>query len=154
MADVDYDNSGNAGHKHCNMVLALALHLDEGALDPIEGATDNLHRSTLLEIHLGGLQVYELLIVSVAYLDEMIHLAVGNDDGNTMPRLGPGEVLQVGNLGLQCLYSTAGGIGKQQIADGRHEPTLLAMLAIAHRIVTHGYETAHRAGLEKIFSLQ
>ena len=74
MGDVGNDNSGDAGDEEDYTAVADALDLDKGALDPIERATDNLNGGALGEVYLVGGEVDELLIVTVADGDELIHL--------------------------------------------------------------------------------
>ena len=154
VGDVGNDYGGDAWDEDGYATVARALDLDKGALDPIKGASDDLYGGALLEVYLGGVEVGELLVVGVAHLDEVLHLAVGHDDGHTATLLGGGEVLQEGDLGLEGLDAATCGVGKQQVADGGHELTLLASLAVADCCIPHGDEAAHGAGLEELLALE
>ena len=153
MGDVGNDDSGDAGDEEDYTAVADALDLDKGALDPIERATDNLNGGALGEVYLVGGEVDELLIVTVADGDELLHLTVGNDNGYTTTGLGTGEVLQIGDLGLQRLQLLALGIDEQQVVDRGDETTLLALPAADH-LIPHGDEAAKRMGLKVLLGLQ
>ena len=138
--DVGNDDGGDARNENGYTTVAGALDLDKGALDTIEGTTEDLHGGALGEVYLIGVEVDELIVVAVAHGDELLHLTVGNHDGDATGALGTGEVLEIVDLGLQCLQGVAGGVGKQQVADGWYQTTLLALLAVADDFVTHGDE--------------
>lgn len=153
-SDVGYDNGGNAGNKDCHTAVADTLDLDKGALDTIEHATNNLHGSALGEVYLFGIEVDEFLIITVADGDELIHLTIGNHNGDAKSTLGTGEVLKVIDLGLQRLDALTGGVNKQQVVDGGDKLAYLAMLAIADNLVLHGNETTNRMGLQEFLGLE
>ena len=152
--DVGNDNGSYAGDENGHTAVADTLDLDKGALDTIENATNNLHRSALGKIDLGGVEVDELLVVAVADSDELLHLAVGDHDGYTTSALGASEVLEVVDLGLQRLDGAAGGVDKQQVVDGGDETTYLALLLVADNVVLHRNEATNRTGLKKILRLE
>ena len=154
VGDVGDDNGGNAGDENGYTTIADSLDLDKGALDTIESATDNLHGSALGQIDLGGVEVDELLVIAVADGDELLHLAIGDHDGNTAGALGAGEVLEVIDLGLQRLDGAAGGVDKQQVVDGGDETTYLALLLVADNVVLHRDEATNGTGLKKLLRLE
>ena len=154
MGDVGNDYGGDAWDEDGYATVARALDLDKGALDPIKGASDDLYGGALLEIYLGGVEVGELLVVGVAHLDEVLHLAVGHDDGHTATLLGGGEVLQEGDLGLEGLDAATCGVGKQQVADGGHELAHFALTTVGDHLDMHGDEAAHSPTLEEGLGLE
>ena len=134
--------------------LLLAAYLDEGALDTIEGTADDAHWGALVEVDLVGGKVDELLIEGLTDADEVLHLAIGDGDGDVLAAHGLGEVMEVLDEALERLDALTGGVGKDEVADGGHELAHLALTTVGEHLDMHGDEAAHSPTLEEGLGLE
>ena len=134
--------------------LLLAAYLDEGALDTIEGTADDAHWSALVEVDLVGGKVDELLIEGLTDADEVLHLAIGDGDGDVLATHGLGEVMEVLDEALERLDALTGGVGEDEVADGGHELAHFALTTVGDHLDMHGDEAAHSPTLEEGLGLE
>lgn len=105
--DADRDNAINIDN---HAAVALALELDEDALQAVELAAVKPDACAFCEVYLVGAQVYQLFVVGDGQRDESLHIVVGNDDGDVTPVLGARDVLHVADALLQLAHLALAGV--------------------------------------------
>ena len=154
VGELGHHDGGNALNEDNHLLLTALADLDESALDTVEHAADNTNRSALGKLHLIGGEVDESFAKAIADTDEMLHLILGDGDGDVLPPAGTGEVLEVVNHALQRLDALTGGVNEDQVADGGNELADLAATAVAHHLPTHRDEAAGALTLKVITGLE
>lgn len=131
---------------HYYAAVALALELDEYALHALEVAADDAYGSAFGEVHFRGVEVVERLVVAAAGGNEVVHLALGDSD--FVASL-VGDVLQMGDAGLDALDGRLAGMDEEQTAHGGYQ------LALGHVVLhlqgmAHGDEGLYPLFLEQV----
>ena len=143
-----------AGELNDDTAVAHALNLDEGALYPIERSTNDAHSSATAEVELFGMEIEQVIIITVADTNELLHLTVGDEDGTIMTIDRTGEVLHNGQLGLELAHQRLRGVHKYQIMDGGHQLTAFVTVASCDKLITHGDKRLDAPSCKPLMSLQ
>lgn len=111
-------DGGNALDHDDDLAALAGLHTEEGALYAIEGASNNLDRGALGQVDLVGGEIAEMVAEGVADGHELLHLILGDRDGDVPALEGAGVVLKIVGGGLQLLDALPGGVDEEQVVDG------------------------------------
>lgn len=136
-----FDRNGQkAGELDDDATVAPSLHLDKGALYPIEGAANDADGGATLKVEFIGTEIEKAIIIAVADTYELSHLILGHEDGAVATIDRRDEVLHNGTQGLELAHDIGSDVHKQQVVNGGDQFARLTPLAVGDYLVTHGHE--------------
>ena len=101
------------GKLNDNTTVTNTLHFDENTLYPIERSTNDTNSCTTTEVKLVRKKVAELVIIAIAHTNELLHLAIGHNDGLIMSIDGASKILYYRKLRLELAHSRLRHMHKQ-----------------------------------------
>ena len=99
--DGSHGNGNDTLYRNDYTTVTGTFHFQENTLLPFEITTCNTHFGALRQVKFFRLKVQEMIVISTGNSNEALHLVVGDD--NLLTATGVGDVLQIGNLGLDTL---------------------------------------------------
>ena len=148
-----YLGGGDGGHLvylDDDAAAAMTLHLEEDALDAVEGTAVHAHMGALVELYLVGLEVEDVFLGLLRHTDEVGHLPVGHGEELEAGALVPHDVLQQGVAEFEGLDVVARGVDEDEAGDGGHEVALFVAV-VGTQGVAFGDEELESVGCAEGF---
>ena len=142
---------GDSLYEHYNSAVAFALDLYKVPLGAIESTAMNAYSCSLFNVHLLGAQIGDLFVLCCGDGDELLHLAVRDNDGDVFAVMWAGVILQKIDTLLQELYLLLGGVYKDEVVYCRnHLPCLYSVASFDNRLF-HWHEAFDAFAVEILF---
>ena len=119
---VGYHYSGDALDVNNELLAAMTEQFDEGAFDAVVYSAHDSNRGALAQVNFLRTQVPKLVNVLFAKGYELLHIFVGDDDGDIVPKaVGVGVILQVAEPALEFLNAALLAVYEQQVVYCRNK---------------------------------
>ncbi len=113
---VGYHYSGDALDVNNELLAAMTEQFDEGAFDAVVYSAYDSNRGALAQVNFLRTQVAEFVNVLLAKGYELLHLFVGDDDGDVATKtVGTGVILQITETTLEFLNAVLLAVYEQQV---------------------------------------
>jgi hypothetical protein len=113
---VGYHYSSDTLDVNNELLSAMTEQFDEGAFDAVVYSAYDSYRGALTQVNFLRTQVPELVNVLLTKGYELLHLFVGDDDGDIVPKaVGAGVILQVAEPALEFPNAALLAVHEQQI---------------------------------------
>lgn len=113
---VGYHYGGDTLDVNNELLIAMTEQFDEGAFDAVVYSAYDSYRGALAQVNFLRIQVAELVNVLFAKGYELLHIFVGDDDGDVATKtVGTGVILQITETTLDGLDAIPLAVHEQQV---------------------------------------
>ena len=143
-------NGCDSLNEHYYTTAAFALDFYKVALGAVKGSAVYADSCAFFYVHLFGAQIGDVFVAGIGYGNELLHLAIRDDDWDILAAAGTGAVLQEIDTLFQvpdCLFC---GVDEDEVVyGGEHLPSLCAIASFNESLL-HWYKTLDALAVEEL----